>query len=358
MQRKSYSINAYFELAHHTLERTRKENVGGSMKEKELEILEQYNIDVKSTRKIRGAILCDTNQGVFLLKEMHFSEKRIPLLYKLYQHLQEQGYKNVDGIVKNKEDSLFSVSEDGEKFILKKWFYGRECDNRKEIDVMEGVRNLALLHRILKKPFEENTFTKEDLGEEFARHNREMKKVRTFIRSKVGKGEFESIFLRNFDAMYEWALCASDRLKNSEYKNLMEKSKEEGAIAHGDYNYHNILMTPAGTATTNFEHFYEGIQITDLYYFLRKTMEKNQWDVELGSKMIEYYNRIQTLSEAELQHIAVCLAYPEKFWKAANSYYRSSKAWISVKSLEKLELAIRQTEEKEKFLEAVFSFRL
>ena len=34
-----------------------------------LEVLEKYNIDVKGTRKIRGAFFCDTNKGAMLLKE-------------------------------------------------------------------------------------------------------------------------------------------------------------------------------------------------------------------------------------------------------------------------------------------------
>ena len=327
------------------------------MKEKELEVLEQYDIDVNSTRKIRGAILCDTNRGVFVLKEMHFSEKRIPALYELYQHIQQQGYKNVDIIVKNKEDSLLSVSEEGTKYLLKKWFYGKECDNKRELDILEGVQNLALLHRIMKQPLEDRGL-REDLQEEFLRHNREMKKVRTFIRNKVGKGDFELVFLKHFDAMYEWAEMACASLKSSEYERLLEQSEKEGAVVHGDYNYHNVLITSGGVATTNFEHFHQGIQLSDFYYFLRKTMEKNQWDVKLGHKMLECYNRILPLSEAELGYLAVCIAYPEKFWKAANSYYRSLKAWISAKSLEKLELGILQTEEKKKFLKELFSFGL
>ena len=327
------------------------------MKENELEVLDQYDIDVKSTRKIRGAVLCETNQGVFLLKEMNFSEKRIPALHELYQHIQVQGYKNVDVIVKNKEDALWSTTEEGTKFLLKKWFHGKECDSKKEQDILDGVQNLALLHRIMKMP-RENMVFKEDLQEEFLRHNREMKKVRTFIRNKVGKGEFEMVFLKHFDTMYEWAETASVKLEDSGYKQLLEQNLEEGAIAHGDYNYHNVLVTPIGIATTNFEHFHQGIQLSDFYYFLRKTMEKNQWNVELGNKMVECYNRILPLSKAELSYLAVCIAYPEKFWKAANSYYRSRKAWISAKSLEKLKLAIRQTEEKQHFLETIFSFYL
>ena len=50
------------------------------MREYELEVLEQYDIEVRSTRKIRGAFFCDTDQGGLLLKEVHFSEKRAPLL--------------------------------------------------------------------------------------------------------------------------------------------------------------------------------------------------------------------------------------------------------------------------------------
>ena len=54
------------------------------MQEFEQKILEQYDIEVNSTRKVRGAVLCETNKGVFLLKEVTTSEKRIPALCELY----------------------------------------------------------------------------------------------------------------------------------------------------------------------------------------------------------------------------------------------------------------------------------
>ena len=78
----------------------------------------------------------------------------------------------------------------------------------------------------------------------------------------------------------------------------------------------------------------------------------------LGDKMLEAYSEILPLGEREMEYLAISLSYPEKFWKAANSYYRSSKAWIPMKSVEKLEVAIHQTEEKKHFLETIFSFHL
>ena len=61
------------------------------MQEFEQKILEQYDIEVSSTRKVRGAVLCETNKGLFLLKEITTSEKRIPALCELYTRLYEQG---------------------------------------------------------------------------------------------------------------------------------------------------------------------------------------------------------------------------------------------------------------------------
>ena len=178
------------------------------------------------------------------------------------------------------------------------------------------------------------------------------------MRDRVGKGDFEIAFLKHFDAMFESAASALEKLQHSKYEQLLEESKKEHALVHGDYNYHNVLITNFGMATTNFEHVEENVQVTDFYYFLRKVMEKNHWDTKLGDKMLDCYQKHKTLKEGEMEYIAICLAYPEKFWKVANSYCRSRKVWIPAKNLEKLELVIKQTEEKKEFLKTIFAFQL
>lgn len=334
------------------------------MREHELSILEQYDINIKNTKKVRDAVLCDSDKGLFLIKEVRVSDKRLKLLEQLSMHVRKQGYENVDWMLRNKEESLFTVSEDGTKYFLKKWFAGRECDIYKEKDVLDAVENLTRIHRVLRNfvPSEaEETLTVtqgEDLRQEYFRHNREMKKVRSFMRDKVGKGDFELAFLKHFDAMYACADQALEELKASNYEELYKENQRNFRVIHGDYNYHNILMTYSGMATTNFEHAEANIQVVDLYYFLRKVMEKHHWDVELGDKILDRYQKYLPFKEGEMEFIAICLAYPEKFWKTANSYYRSRKVWIPAKNLEKLEMVIRQTEEKKQFLQTIFSFHL
>jgi len=328
------------------------------MKDYELNVLDQYHIEVSSTHRTRGAILCDTNQGLLLLKESKFSNKRVPMLCKLYTLMEDRGYKMVDRPVENKEGEIISALEDGSKYMLRHWFNGRECDVRKEGEILEATRNLARIHNamVFSEPIED--FRGIDLMDEYVRHNREMNKTRTFIRNKTPKGDFELAFLECFDYMYEWAKGAIDCLEDSAYKALSQKSAAEGMLVHGEYNYHNVLFTGQGIATTNFEHFYVDIQASDLYYFLRKVMEKHHWNEQLGNKMIGEYGKIRHLAEEEMHYLAIRLAYPEKFWKSSNTYYNSNKAWIPAKSVEKLQISIKQVEEKRQFLKNIFAFHL
>jgi len=201
-------------------------------------------------------------------------------------------------------------------------------------------------------------FAGRDMLSELRRHNRELKKVRAFIRSRVTKNEFERRFLAHFESMYEMAQSVTERMECSGYPELYKDNLKAGKLIHGDYNYHNIWISSGRIAVTNFEHFRMDVQVQDLYYFLRKVMEKYQWKESLGRKILEMYESVRPLEDREKEFLALCLAYPEKFWKTANLYSNSNKARIPEKSVEKLQTAIGQQAEKERFLENIFTFHL
>ena len=108
-------------------------------------------------------------------------------------------------------------------------------------------------------------------------------------------------------------------------------------------------------ATTNFEKSYIGLQITDLYQFIRKVMEKNDWDILYGNNIIEAYDRIRPLSKDELEVLYVLLLFPEKFWKLTNFYYNGKKVWISGRNIQKLNSIGKQNPKKEMFLQRLES---
>ena len=120
---------------------------GASMREYELEVLEQYDIEVISTRKTRGAYFCNTKEGLMLLGPAGISVGRAPLMYVLLCYLESRHGMKVDTPIFTKAGKLFSVSQDGTKYMLKKWVSGRECEVRRERDVLEAAQALGLLHQ-------------------------------------------------------------------------------------------------------------------------------------------------------------------------------------------------------------------
>ena len=334
------------------------------MREYELEILEQYEIEIKGTRRIRGAFFCDTDKGAMLLKETGISEKRASFMYHKESSLEALGMA-ADTPVFTKDGTLLAVSRDGTKYIMKKWYAGRECDLKKWQDLTRASANLAELHIKLNEDGRRDDFpgtadfpaAGRSPQDEVKRRNRELKKIRAFIRGRTSKNEFEYLFLSSFEKMYAMAEKVAGYLSEPEYAELHEQSIRQRRIAHGDYNYHNLLMLQGGIATTGFEHMHTDIQVRDLYYFIRKAMEKFQWKENTGRTILDAYESLRPLSETEKRYMGLALAYPEKYWKTAVGYYHSGKSWMPEKNVEKLQTAVRQWDEKYGFLENVFLLR-
>ena len=118
------------------------------MQEFEQKILEQYNIEVSSTRKVRGAVYAKQIRD-YPLKEITTSEKRIPALCELYTRLYEQGYHRIDYVVTNRNGEYISALDNGDRYILKKMFLPDvNATLRRRREIFEAAGNLAKLHII------------------------------------------------------------------------------------------------------------------------------------------------------------------------------------------------------------------
>lgn len=77
------------------------------MREYELEVLEQYDIEVISTRKTRGAYFCNTKEGLMLLGPAGISVGRAPLMYVLLCYLESRhGMRWTHPSLRRRENSL------------------------------------------------------------------------------------------------------------------------------------------------------------------------------------------------------------------------------------------------------------
>lgn len=318
------------------------------MDEKLLEILNQFDIDVKNTYRSRGGTICVTTCGTMILKEFCSSAGKLMDEYELKKHLREEGFSLIDQHIKNKQGTFFAQDRYHTIYILKEFYEGKECDIRSLLDVKMAGRNLALFHKVVKRlPMSERAkkqYIPFDVLLE--KRTRELKRAKAYMESLVKKGEFEYLYIKSFQEFYEQA-----KEGISIYENIGIESQERNvSICHGEYNQHNMIKTENGIATINFENFCYQNQLLDLHHFFRKTMEKNNYKQEFAQKILTGYSDIHPLDRQDYQFLYLLLLYPDKYYKIANHYNSRRKAFISPKDMEKLVDTIEQNKQKEQFL--------
>ncbi|NLL78372.1 MAG: CotS family spore coat protein [Clostridiales bacterium] len=325
------------------------------MNDRSVSLLEQYEITVNRTWKGRGAILCDTDRGLKIFMEYPCPKEKIILQDTLLTHIKEAGVIRTESIVRNKEGELLCIDTDQTAYVLKDYFNGQECVVRDMQDCKRAVRALAKLHKLMYLPAycAQNEVRAFSLTREFEKRTRELKKVYKFLQHKGQRGDFELYLLHHFLPFYEKAKQISLRVQEEYTAEEQEHSKKMGSLCHGDFQYHNVMFCGGEAAVIHFERCIVDSQMRDLCLFLRKMLEKNNWDVQEAAELLEIYDKEKTLTAEDRRQLYYRFAYPEKFWKIVNFYYNNGKAWIPEKNMEKLTQLLSQEENREKFLESI-----
>ena len=359
------------------------------MNEKYVEALDQYDMDVRSVRKGRGSWICETDQGCRLLKEYRGTARRLEFEDEVLGGLDTRTSLRTDRYLRNREGSLLTVTGDGTRYILKDWYLDRDCNIKDGYEIRQALSRLAMLHSQLRKvEFKEEwnmgSILPEPLEEELERHNREMQRARNYIRAKRRKSEFELCVIGSYQMFYDQALEAvqgirglwdsgdraegaagafdaetdpdSDSLMAAEVGRVADTNatakngRKPLYLCHGDLDQHHVLMGGSYTAIIEYNRMHLGIQISDLYRFMRKVMEKHGWNLDLGLSMLDSYERILPIDHKERMCLYYLFLYPEKYWKQLNFYYNANKAWIPGRNTDKIRSLGEQQQARNSFL--------
>ena len=303
-------------------------------------------------------------QGVKALAFFHMNGKKVALHFgeAWNQSRKDKERKRVEEIKRalsegEELEKISHIYEISEK-LLEEILHMAEQDLNTE-EIADKIGN----EDIWKHPKESSKQSSEkDIEEVFIRHNKELKKIQKFISRVKRKNTFENLFLQVCEEYYRQGQECVEMLENmiQQENGISTRQVYENhyGICHGSYNQHNVIIGEDYEAIVHFERFSKGNQLDDLYQFARKVMEKNHFDIELLEQIFATYHQIIPLSGADYQYIYTLFSYPEKFWKIANSYYNTNKAFLSPKYFEKLENVILQEREKRKMLSEYFALHL
>ena len=171
---------------------------------------------------------------------------------------------------------------------------------------------------------------------------KELIRTKQYIARKNEKKEFEMLFYQYFDLFWK------------DVEPAYEEEPYEPFLCHGAYHQHHMLMLPGQRmAVIQFEHFYVGNQLEDVFYLMRKILEKNDWNDYLFHQIMDWYQNIRPLDTEEQMDLMLRLSYPWKNWKLVNYYMQSPKTMPLKKNMEKMQKIIRQQQNWLMFVQKV-----
>lgn len=324
------------------------------MSDKLSEVYECYDMTIISTGKGRGMNIVKTDRGIRVLQPLMMSESRLEQEALFKEQIVNAGYVNVDVYIRNRDGEYVTYDRYHTPYVLKEYFEGKECNIRAESDMVKAVDNLADLHlaldsmglsRSVKETTREGKQECKTLYT-FERRNRELQRVQRFMRKKSARSEFEYLYLSCFNRYYQQGRQVYLEMQADQALADFEKL----TYCHGAYNQHNVLFLKNDMATVNFDHFTIDHPLTDLYTFLRKAMEKNEYQTDLLQRLMDTYTLKIPFSGPDYKLLYYLFLYPEKFWKISNQYNNMNKAWIAPKMMEKLHSLLEIESKKQEML--------
>lgn len=318
----------------------------------ELEVLEQYGIQTDTLIRGRGAWICDTDNGYRILQEYGGSVQKLIWQKLIQERVEEKGIAVTDLLIPNQEGELYSRDRAGTVYILRNWYKARECDTHSRADIRRGIETLAQIHSLVKIPCQQQ-YAPPSLYDECLRHNREMKRASVYLRRKKNRNAFEEKLDRQMPLIIRQGEDALCRMKEWKERSLTPQS--EMSVCHGDYTQHNVQFFGNHVFLTGFGSWSFDRTTADLYQFMRKILEKNDWNCQLGQQMFSWYVQIRPLDGEDILDLMLRLSYPWKSWKLVNYYMQSSKTIPPRKNMEKMDKILRQQENWQSFVKTLFS---
>lgn len=316
----------------------------------ELEVLEKYGIHTDNLVRGRGAWICETQEGLRILQEYPGSVQKLIWQKLLQEKIEDAGFALTDMLVPNLEGELYSRDRAGTVYILRNWYRGRECDTHAAADIRRGAQTLARIHSVMTIPFQEQ-YAPPSLYEECLRHNREMKRAAVYLKKRRRKNEFEELlsnWMEEFIRQGETAVAQMNGFRDRQFA-----ARGETVVCHGDYTQHNVLFSGSQTIVIGFQKWSFERPSADLYRYMRKILEKNDWNSQLFEQILAWYQDFRPLNGEETMDLMLRFSYPWKNWKLVNCYIQSPKTMPLKKNMEKMQKILRQQQNWLRFVQKV-----
>ena len=323
------------------------------MKDFSAEILEPFDLRAKRVTRAYGAFICDTNQGVMLVKAVSEPEGALWFAHGIKEHLARQGFAGTDRYMLSRE-GLICAELDGETYTVRRWMRVEEAQLTDESCAIRMAAVLGRMHRSaasFEAPAESRIVNRcYEWPQKVYKNCRKLQSYGKILRKSGRYTEFDLMVLSCLPEHIEQAEEAQAFFLSQTYTDLAERADRERAFGHGHYTDHTVLLSRSRSLITDFEQACYMIPIVDFIGFLERTMRKNHWSISLGLRLLSAYDRWYPMDQKEKQMLYAGMLYPNRLCELCAEAYHMKRSWIPISYKRKMEELLAQQEKRKDFL--------
>ena len=342
---------------------TRKDDVMssgyGKLKRHDLKLLIEslYDLEVKNMQEGDRGILVYTDKGIKRLKETKSDEANILFAASAYEHIYNNGFRQISCINKNLNGS-YQMKYDKNNYILQDFNKGKVYVVDSKSAAATVGKALAEFHKagehFVPVP---GSRARVDWGkwmEKFKANSISLKKYKEIVCLKEKRNGFDKLFAEHVDELLDNIYCSYKLLADNGYLDKVRQAMTCNQITHNEFKKHAILEEEAGEVfITNFEECSYDICEFDIATLFESFSGKNK--VELINAAAEAYSSIKPLDSCSMKIIKAFLLYPKRYYKVVESAYGKRKNYNEVELELKLERSIRREKRKEELVKLLDS---
>jgi len=324
-------------------------------------ILSQYSINIldikqQSDKGKKAVWWIKTTEGDMVLKKHSCSSKTLKFIISAVDYLKNNKV-NLSTIIKTKDNNNYIK---GIKccYVLSKAIIGNTPNEDKPQELKMIVESLATFH------YASNNFVPPDdckarihLGLQNEEFESQMLKLKKFYESELSKpthSEFGQIIITVFPYFYKRMLLAITENEKSGYTKWSLEAKNTNCLCHQDFTASNLIINSSKEIfVLDIDSITIDLPTRDIRKFLNKIMKKKgQWDLNLTSQILQWYNASNPLEHWKWQVLKESLIFPHLFVGIMSKYYEKREInWPEARYVERLKGMIKTEKSIEPILQ-------
>lgn len=326
------------------------------MRELNAGMLKDFGLNIKKYHREFGAYLCETDQGIYLVKSVDYSEREMKCAHAAKEHLKAAGMYDIDGYALYSDGQPWAMIN-REKIAVRRWLQGEEADPEQVQDCCRLGKALAKLHLYcqgLELPEDCPLIPRyNELPERLERQIRRVRSMGKNIRRRGRLEEFDLLFLKTMRLYEESANAAVAGLRDGCMETVAGWAAKEKMFCHGEFSNHSVLFSGEEMLIHGFEEIRLAPPVMDLARLMEKVLRKNCWRSEGALQLLEAYENLRKLCSEEKRILYYYLLFPKRAWELAADGYGRRSQWVPALYRDKLEELIGLSEEREDALEQI-----